>query len=501
MRIKILLALLFPLVLKAQLQVHRFFSDNMVLQRDQAISFGGSGIPGNRVNVSFGREHRRTTVKPDGSWNVLFKKRKADRQPQQVVITSGRERVELDNVLIGDVWICTGQSNMEWAFSREMHFREEQQLTNQPLLRFFNADFAGKYVYKSLYTDSVKKRLNKDDFYRGTWQQCDSNTVRPMSAVAYYFGKAIAASEDIPVGLINLSIGGAPIETFISYESLQHEFVSKTQGNWLENDELPEWTRQRGKENLGNKYNGSDSSGPDHAYKPGFAYKAGIELLQSHKVKGVIFYQGESNSLELPRVMEYRKLMTVLIADYRKLWKQQDLPFYWVQLSSIDTAKYQSQFWPEFRNEQRLLLNELSHVGMAVSSDLGAKNDVHPTNKRDIGQRLARWTLHDVYGRDIIPSGPLPVKAEARNGVLRITFNYAGKQLATTDTQLPRGFTIEDKDVPAIIKGTTIEMPLTGKPGYVCYGWSPFTTANLCNDEMLPASTFKLKIDYLNSNQ
>lgn len=170
-----------------------------------------------------------------------------------------------------------------------------------------------------------------------------------MSAVAYYFAKAIVEKENIPVGIINLSIGGAPIETFISKEALRRneKFASKVSGNWLENESLPEWIRQRGKENVGNNANGfKDDLGLNHAYKPGFAYACGIEPLLAFSIKGIIWYQGESNSLEKEKVEEYRALLHLMIGDYRIKWKQPDMPFYWVQLSSIDTANYQSKLWP-----------------------------------------------------------------------------------------------------------------------------------------------------------
>lgn len=232
--------------------------------------------------------------------------------------------------------------------------------------------------------------------------------------------------------------------------------------------------------------------GLNHAYKPGFAYAAGIQPLLSFPIKGIIWYQGESNSLEIERVNEYPALMKLMINDYRSKWKNKKMPFYWVQLSSIDTVAYQSRFWPQFRNDQRTLLTEVKHSGMAVSSDLGFKNNVHPTNKKAVGERLARWALRDVFHQRVIVSGPLPIKAKHRKGEITISFDH-GKGLATADGLELRGFSFDGKnEIPANIKNNKISIQTSTKPEYVYYGWNPFSDANLVNSDNLPASTFKI---------
>lgn len=499
MKLFLISILLLPLIATSQVKIAKIFSDNMVLQRHRPVIFWGKGVPGKQVRVSFSNEEKIAVVKADSSWDIYFKKQKANPNPQSIQISSGKETIELKNILIGDVWLCSGQSNMEWALSKEMHFKEEVKNTAQPLIRFYNPSPAGRYVYGVAYTDSLNKRLNTGDFYEETdWQQCDSNTVKAMSAVGYYFAKNIVASENIPIGLINLSIGGAPVETFISRETLQNskQFYAKVKGNWLENDNLPEWTRERGKQNVGNNVNGyGDDLGLNHAYKPGFTYASGVAPIITMPIKAVLWYQGESNSLELPRVEEYRDLLHLLINEYRKKWKQPSMPFYWVQLSSIDTAQYKSQYWPQFRDEQRKLLTEVKNGGMAVCSDIGFKNDVHPTNKKTVGERLARWALNKTYKRDIVPSGPLPSQAKYNNGNIVIRFQYTAKGLETAGSQPLRGFSIDGRTgVVAVIQKNTIVIPVKEKPAFVFYAWKPFTDANLVNSELLPASTFKIKV-------
>lgn len=491
--------ILWPLAASSQLTVARIFSDNMVLQRDQVIPIWGKGVPGKKVAVSFSNEKKRTVVKTDSSWRIYFKKQKANSIPRSIQVSSDNENIEIKNILIGDIWLCSGQSNMEWPMSQEMHWNEEKEQASQPMIRFINPSPAGRYVYGVPYTDSLKRRLNKDGFYQWDgWKKCDSNTVRSMSAVGYYFAKNIIANENIPIGLINVSIGGASIETFISREALQNDqrFAAKVKGDWLENDNLPEWVRERGKQNVGNDPNGfRDEFGLNHAYKPGFAYEGGVSFLSPMPIKGVIWYQGESNALEPARVEEYKDLLHLMIDDYRKKWKQPGLPFYWVQLSSIDTLHYKSQYWPQFRDEQRKLLYEVQNSGMAVCSDIGFKNDVHPTNKKTVGERLARWALNKEYKRDIVPSGPLPAEARFKNGEVIITFQYASEKLRTADEKPLRGFSIDGQaEIKAMIRDGKVIIATQSKPAFVYYAWRPYSDANLVNREMLPASTFKLKV-------
>lgn len=490
----------FPLSAFTQLRLAKIFSDNMILQRNKPVHFWGKGIPGKTISILFAKAMKKTIVKTDSSWSIYFSEYAANAKPQSVSIQSGEEKIELRNILIGDIWVCSGQSNMEWEMQKEMHWKDERKFSNQPLIRFTNPPPAGRYVYGVEYNDSLNRRLTKDSFYLWNgWNICDSSTIKTMSAVAYYFAKSIVKNRNIPIGLINLSIGGAPTETFISRDAMSQskQFAVKVKPrNWLENDALPAWIRIRAKQNVGNNVNGyKDDLGLNHAYKPGFAFECGIEPLLPFAVKGMIWYQGESNSLEKDRVVEYRELMRLMIDDYRKKWKNHDMPFYWVQLSSIDTVTYKSQYWPDFRNEQRLLLNEIKYGGMAVCSDIGLKNDVHPTNKKDVGERLARWALSKTYNQIIIPSGPLPLKATYLNGKVIVSFEYMAKGLKTSDGRMLKGFSVDGKnDAEAVFGDSEIIIPVVSKPEFIYYGWKPFSDGNLVNSENLPASTFKIKV-------
>lgn len=498
MRVIYFILFLFPLSVFSQLKIAKIFSSNMVLQRDKPIPVWGNAVAGSKVEIRLGADIRTVAAAKDSSWIVYLPKQTAMLQPQTLTISSGDTAVQLHNILIGDIWLCIGQSNMEWPMKKEMHYKDEIKNSNQTLLRFYNPTYAGKNIFAAKFTDSVSAMLTTDNFYKGHWQSCDSSSFKNMSATAYYFGKQVAGEINVPIGLINLSIGGAPLETFIDLETLKASklFAEKSKGDWLINNKLPVWIRERGKVNVGSLQNvPTDEYGKNHAFKPGFAYEAGIKPILRMPIKGIVCYQGESNAQETDRVNEYAGLSKLMIDDYRSKWKQPHLPFYFVQLSSIDTGKYKGHLWPQFRNEQRKMLQFISYSGMAVCSDIGAKDDVHPVNKKEVGERLARWALNKTYKQNVVPSGPLPLSAKYENGKIIVSFQYMAYGLKSSDGKILRGFSIDGKNnVEASFGDSGIIIPANSKPEFIYYGWKPFSDGNLVNSENLPVSTFKIPI-------
>ncbi|WP_317192031.1 sialate O-acetylesterase [Salegentibacter maritimus] len=477
----------------AQIEISEIFTSNMVLQRDKPIKIWGKGVPGDKLQVNFLNETAKASVRADSTWQIVFKKQQATTKPQTLVVKSSEEKIILTNILVGDVWLLIGQSNMEWPMGVEMHYEEAKREAKNPNLRFFNPTFIGKNIYGTPYDKDQLNSLNNNIlFQESKWEESDSSSFKDMSAVGYYFGREIVKAENTTIGLMNLAIGGAPIEAFIDIQALKKnkQFAAKTKGNWLKNDALPVWIRERGMQNVGHS-----QAVNNHAYKPGFAFKTGVKPILKMPIKGILWYQGESNAQEMARVNEYPELQKLLIKDYRKQWRDKNLPFYWVQLSSIDTTNYDSHYWPEFRDGQRKLLNELEHVGMAVSSDVGNRNDIHPRNKKAVGKRLARWALKNEYGEDIIVSGPLPQKAEYKNGNIIVEFKYTAKGLQTLDEKAVRGFSIDGKtELTGEIKDKKIIVPSAEKPEYIYYNWQAYTIGNLENSEELPVSTFKIEV-------
>ena len=258
--------------------------------------------------------------------------------------------------------------------------------------------------------------------------------------------------------------------------------------------------RQRAREHFGKAQEPRDERGIDHFYKPGFAWAAGPGRATWMPIKGVLWYQGESNSLAEAFAAEYPALLKAMVADWRARWGKADLPFLWVQLSSIDTKTYKSQQWPRFRDNQRRLLAEIPSSGMAVSSDVGAQNDVHPRSKRPVGERLARWALHHVYGqKQVVPSGPLAIGAKASGVTVTVRFLH-GKGLRAKDGAAVKEVEVAGADgafaaAEGQIRGETIvvKSPVPN-PAKVRYGWVPWSQGNLVNGEGLPASTFELEV-------
>lgn len=498
---KILIVLFcFPMAIFAQLQVADVFASNMVLQRDQEIVVWGKAKPGTAISVRFGNHQAKSATDRDSNWNVVLPKQKASAIGQKLSVIGGDDSAVFDNVVIGDIWVCIGQSNMEWPMRKEMHWKEEVNASAHADIRICNPPPAGRYVYGVSYTDSLVSRMNLEKFYDWDgWFVSDSASVSAMSAVAYYFAKELNARTGLPIGIINLSIGGAPLETFVGKEVLlaDPEFSKKVSGNWLENDALPVWVRERGVQNVGGLAEvPSDETGPNHAYKPGLAYEAGVKPLFQMPVKGILCYQGESNSQEIRSVNEYARLSALMISDYRKNWKKSDLPFYYVQLSSIDTSGYKSQYWPEFRDEQRKMLTMIPYSGMAVCSDIGFRKNVHPTDKKSVGERLSRWALNRTYRQDVIPSGPLPLKAVFSGGQVKITFEYASTGLKTSDGEKVHGFSIDGLQASeAVFSKGAVLISAPTKPEFVYYGWKPYSDGNVVNGENLPMSSFKLSVE------
>lgn len=487
------------------LSVNKIFTSDMVLQRDQPIHIWGIGLPGKTVRVVLSRAASAVArVNPDSTWSVYLPAQPTSKQPRDLKIISGKKNILISNVLMGDIWICIGQSNMEWPMQREMHYREAIATANQPLLRFYNPTYAGKNIFNQFYSDSVLQLMSSEKFFTPTrWKVSDSNSLKAMSAVAYYYGKEIVQSAKVPIGIINLSIAGAPLETFIGTDALKlhPQFIAKTKEPWLMNPAIPVWVKERGNQNL--------QTGTNHPFKPGHVYEAGIKPLFPLAIKGIINYQGESNAQEFERVFEYAALTALMVKDFRTQFKNPALPYYFVQLSSIDSVKYKGQYWHLFREEERKILNLIPNSGMAVCTDYGLKDNVHPTNKKIVGERLAKWALNKEYGLSIVPSGPLPLRADYVNGQLKITFNYAKDGLETADGKALRGFSLDGvHTVSARIQKGTLQLgnslssgadmvviDCEDKPEYIYYDWKPYTDGNLANAEKLPASTFKLLVE------
>lgn len=465
------------------------FASHMVLQRSKPITFYGMANANEKIEIVFNGKTQNTITDENGKWKLNFPAMQAG-GPYNAIISSPDKTIELNDILIGEVWLCSGQSNMAFPLKAAINDNDEMTKAQQNgTLRLLNMKPIAET--DNIAWDSVTlDKINKLQYFSGTWQQCDSNNVKNFSAVAYYFAKKLQQQLKIPLGLIEVAIGGSEAESWIDRHTMEYDPILVNElSNWRKSDFYMPWVKERTDTNLKNSTNPKQR----HPYEPCYNYEAGISQFVNFPIKGVIWYQGESNAHNIEL---YEKVFPRLVESWRKKWGY-PFPFYYVQLSSINRPS-----WPSFRYAQLKLLKEIPNSGMAVSSDLGNPTDVHPKQKKQIGERLARLALHSTYGqKNIIPYGPLPLKAEVINNEIILSFKYSGNRLTTTDGNPLRGFVLRnakgvEKETNAFIRNGKVVIPFdkNDKPVELLYGWKPFTDANLINIEQLPASTFKIKI-------
>ncbi len=468
------------------LQLSPLFGDGMILQRDCPLTIRGIANAGDKVMVRIAGQKHKTRADLNGKWSVTLNPLKAGNN-YSMFINSDSGGFQFHHVAAGEVWLCSGQSNMEFALSGARTAKEDIAQAGNNDIRLF--DMKARWRTNDVEWDkSVLDSLNHLQYYTSAmWQPCSPETAASFSAIAYHFGRVLQDSLDVPVGLICNAIGGSPTEAWIDRGTLEHEFPAILR-NWRNNDFIQDWVRGRGAKNI------ALSTDPlqRHPYEPCYLYESGILPLDQYPIKGVIWYQGESNA---HNIEAHEKLFQLLVKSWRNNWNNPTLPFYYVQLSSIDRPS-----WCWFRDSQRRMMDEISHTGMAVSSDHGDSLDVHPTHKRPIGERLARWALNQTYQQShIVPSGPLFRTAEFDKRAAYISFDYS-EGLKSSDGEPLRAFEIAETEgiyhpATAEIKEGRIKVyhPKVKNPHYVRYGWQPFTRANLVNSEGLPASTFQAK--------
>jgi sialate O-acetylesterase len=473
----------------------------MVLQRDRPIIIFGTSRPSTLIQVRLGDVATSTKSSSDGQWQARLPARPYSTIPVDLAVRDDQDEQVLHDILIGDIWLATGQSNMEFPLSRDQAAKQEIPQAHYPLLRLRNHTFAGQYHYASALDQETVDRLTPHEFFSGHWETCSPESVSEMSAVGYYFARKLVKSTGVPIGIVNFSIGGAPIETFISQSALQHspDFDKKIHGNWLDNPSIEEsFVRLRARQHIGGQPVPHDDFGPNHGYKPGFAWAAGPGKITRCPIAGVLWYQGESNAIREIDVKEYAGLMKLMMSDWREQWHLPELPFLWCQLPSIDEPA--RKYWPEFREVQRTLLAQ-PDTGMAVTLDLGAAHDVHPRKKLEVGERLARWALYYQYGQhDHLPSGPLPLAATHQGNTLLISFRHAqGLHLKPEDKAL---FEVADSTQAFVAcvaevqdQHLVIKLPKhLNQPTLVRYAWAMNAEAALVNQDNLPASPFILNV-------
>ena len=483
----------------ADIKLPVLFADNMVLQQKEKVALWGWAEPGEQIEVtaSWNKKPVKTEADEKGNWQMSINTPKAG--GPYTLTFKGENVIEINNVFLGEVWLCSGQSNMHfpvapiensgWA-TGVLNYEKEIKDADYPQIRMFTVE------------RKVADEPQKDVV--GNWVVCSPATVGDFSAVAYFFAQEVFEKTGFPVGLINSSWGGTPAESWTKKEILaaDPEFQSILDNYEQALKEYPEameafevkfnaWkVEAEAAKARGEKPKGAprEPIGPKHNKSPYKLYNAMIAPLVPYTIKGAIWYQGESNA---DRPKQYRSLFPAMIKNWRDDWNS-EFPFYFVQI-----APHRSQ-GPGIREAQLLTMLSVPNTGMAVTTDWGDSLDIHPRNKQIVGERLALWALAKDYGqKDIVYSGPIYKSMKIEGDKIILTFDYAEKGLEARDGELTE-FTIAGEDqefVPAkaVIEGSKVIVTAEGikDPKAVRFAWKKIPEPNLYNKAGLPASPFR----------
>lgn len=487
---------------QAELELPAVCSDSMVLQAGVPVRIQGRATAGSTVTVRISSQSVSAAAGADGSWSVQLAPLPASDQPLEMQISGDGETRTIRDILCGEVWLCSGQSNMAMTVSRAANADAEIRAANLPRLRMF--------LVESDHADQPQQQL------RGRWIVCSPETAGRFSATAFFFGRRLHSELRVPVGLINSSVGGTSIESWTSLSAQEANAALKPRLDaWQELDQqfdaaaaaeqdrraLEAWMRRAEQARAAGKAapkrpKASLQPRKDRNY-PARLYNAMIHPLVGYTLRGAIWYQGE-NAANTSFASLYGEQLRTLITDWRSRWGQGDFPFVWVQLPGFRAPQREpseTSGWVLVR-EGMLKSLAVPNTGMAVTLDAGEANDIHPRDKQTVGQRLAQWALASVYQQPLIPMGPLFKRATVQGDKVVIEFDHAaGLQSRGTTVS---GFAISGSDrqfvrADARIEGQTVivssaEVP---QPAAVRYAWAANPVFSLYNSDGLPASPFR----------
>jgi sialate O-acetylesterase len=502
-------ALLFSLMffaaplMAADLVLAPLFQDGAVLQRDREIPVWGMAAPGEEVTVSFAAKQSTTKSGADGRWEVRLPATPANAEPQVMTVSGSGKTVEIKDLLVGEVWLASGQSNMGWRINQSR--KEDQEIAKQgpvPGLRVF----------------SVPQRLHHEPQFAvaGSWEHATPKTAPQLTAVGYFFGRHLVEELGIPVGIINSSWGGSRIEPWwdeVSLDGIDElaeiratrrprvpgfpEYRVPLRKYALE---MAEWSQQTVAAIDAGKDAPPMPSAPPllslgHGAETG-TYQAMIHPLAPYAIRGFIWYQGESNRGD---GMLYTAKKRALIEGWRSRFQVPDAPFFFVQIAPFQYGQDRPEQLAEFWVGQQKTL-DIPNTGMVVTLDIGDVKDIHPGNKSEVGRRLALWALADAYGKEgVVKSGPLYQKHRVVNGGIEVGFEHVGGGLVTRDGEVPSHFEIAGEDgafkpataeISADAKTITLKSAEVASPTQARFAWNKTAEPNLMNREGLPAAAF-----------
>ncbi len=474
------------------LKVDAIFSDDMIFQRNHKIPVWGTAKPNTKIKAVFKEKTVATIADENGNWKLNFKKQKAG-GPFQLTVSSENKIIKFNDILIGEVWLASGQSNMHLDLKRTLNGEEVAKKANNPNIRIYYMKPTFPTGKDGVHTIEELEKIQKNQYFNTKgWVKVTPENVLYFSAVAYYFAEKLQGDLNIPVGIIHNAVPGSPIESWLSEEIIEQdlEINKHIKQRWQDKVDEKDGMISVAK----NQISLSKNSNQKHPWMPTYNYTNGVLPIKNVPFKGVIWYQGESNA-EQPIL--YKKMFKKMVALWRSDFKS-DFPFYYAQL----TSREDRSAWPEFRNAQRELLAEVKNSKMAVISDVGDRQDTHAKNKKPVGERLALLALGDTYKKIKDYESPMFYKATLSNTTCTIKFKGKFNGLKTKDSKEIIGFEISTDNIifekiTPIIEGKKIKFKVPNtykKPIYIRYAWQPYSEANLTSNLGLPVSTFRAKI-------
>jgi sialate O-acetylesterase len=484
----------------ADVKLPSMFTDHAVLQRDMPAPVWGTASPGEEVTVEIAGQSHKTKADDKGDWQVKLDPLKVG-EPLKLVV-KGNNRLERNDILVGEVWLCSGQSNMEFALSRAIDGDLEVSAANHPNIRLVRVKGPGS-------------QKPVEDF-KGQWDVCTPESASGFSAVGYFFGRELNEQLNVPVGLIDDSWGGSSCEAWIRRDRMEgnavYEPLIKKWDDDVKNFDEEKWkaewatyrkaeaeARKAGKPAPKKRPLADPPALGNH--RPANLYHARLEPVIPYAIRGVIWYQGESNA---GRAYQYRDMFPLMIKSWREDWKQGDFPFYWVQLANFDPKKSApGDSWAELREAQTMTMEKMPNTGQAVIIDIGEGADIHPHNKLEVGRRLARWALARDYGKKFAYKSPRFDSIQKVDGKILVRFKDVGNGLTKLDAESVQGFAVagddrkwhsaEAKIVPPGPNANTVEVwsDEVKDPVSVRYGWANNPVCNLYNDALLPVTPFR----------
>jgi sialate O-acetylesterase len=497
--------------MKTSFELAQIFTDGMVIQREYKVPIWGTGIDGEKIKIEFCGQVLQTEV-VNGKWKLLLSPIPAG-GPYDMTIEDDISKLILKDILVGEVWVAGGQSNMAFSLEGSLNGKEEILQSNYPFIRYFEVP---RIAYES---------NNVEELSIPKWKICNPENSGAFSAVAYHFAKNIFREIDIPIGIIGCNWGGTTATCWINQDKLcsdeelkvfidEYEIYNKISDEEydIQCDEYnslltayrskieefktmnPNATKKVIDENVG-LYPWPPPRGKKSFLRPGGLYHTMVKKIIPYGIRGVIWYQGESDRLNKPRL--YKKLFNKLILNWREIWNNDELPFLFVQLPYFEDSITEVNATAIIREAQLCIMKEDKNTAMAIITDCGEKDNIHPINKKPVGERLALLARAEIYGQNIQCNGPIYSYMETYKDRIILHFEHAEKGLLTQGERL-KGFKLcgEDKkfikaraeiqDNTVVVYTDSIKNPIE-----VRYGWENYSEVNLYNVEGLPASPFR----------